>query len=187
MNTDPSARRASAASRAGYTVSMGTTAPTAPPESLPQHLLRAVRTHVASEEESLTEYQHMVDTTPDPVVKLLMRLLLEDEKTHHRLLKRIAVSLSDELQWTRSSDALPAGAVPSGGNAETIARLREWIRHESEDARHMRRAAKQNSDLYSGLFTLLMEAMAADSQKHERFLRFILRRMETAKAERNGG
>lgn len=29
--------------------------------------------------------------------------------------------------------------------------------------------------------------MAADGQKHERFLRFVLRRVETAKSGQNGG
>ncbi len=38
-----------------YVASMGTLPVTAPPESLPQHLLRAVKTHVASEEHALKE------------------------------------------------------------------------------------------------------------------------------------
>ncbi len=188
MTSNPSDKRTTnPAGGTSYVASMGTTPVTAPPESLPQHLLRAVKTHVASEEHALKEYQELIDSTPDPVVKMLMGLLLEDEKSHHRLLKRIAVSLSDELLWTHSADALPAGAVPSGGNSKTIGLLRECIRHEGEGARHLRRAAKQNKDLYSGLFTLLMDAMAADSQKHERFLKFVLRRVETAKSGQNGG
>ena len=39
--------------------------------------------------------------------------------------------------------------------------------------------AKQNAEVHSGLFALLLDAMASDGQKHERILRFVMKRMES--------
>ena len=49
--------------------------------------------------------------------------------------------------------------------------------HERDSYHHMHGLARQLSTVHDGLFTLLLESMALDSQRHERILRFVLRRI----------
>ncbi len=145
-----------------------------------ERLLHAVETHTELEAESLAAYRHLADTSPDPVVRILLRLILEDEVRHHGLLQRIVASLGDSLDWTQSGEALPADLPPR--NAETVRTMeaiRLCIRHERESHREQRRFARQVSKLHGGLFALLLEYMALDSKKHEEVLRFVLRRLQS--------
>lgn len=141
-------------------------------------LLEAVEAHVAAERESLISYRELATSTTDPVVALLLQLMLEDEERHHHLLRRIAASLRDALHWSHSHDALPpAGPVSDGRMKEAAHGLELFARQERETAARFRRLARTQHDLYGGLLALLFETMAADSDKHHRILRFILKRI----------
>ncbi len=47
---------------------------------------------------------------------------------------------------------------------------------EEEGARHLRWLAAQHKRVYGGLFMLLLETVALDSEKHAHILRYLLRR-----------
>ena len=141
-------------------------------------LLRTFEMHADGETETLRSYRHLAATAADPAVALLMNLVVADEERHHELLRRMATRLRDALEWTRSSDALPTCAIPPGqehgGDAVTLLR---HIREEQESAEHLRVLARQNANLYGGLFELLLQTMALDNEKHARILRFACQRM----------
>ena len=139
-----------------------------------------METHTEVEAESLAAYRHLADTSPDPVVQILLRLILEDEERHHGLLRRIVASLGDRLDWTHSGEALPADLPPRNAETDGItASIRACIRHERETHRQQRQFARQVSKLHGGLIALLLEYMALDSRKHEEVLRFVLRRLQS--------
>jgi rubrerythrin len=141
-------------------------------------LLAAFDTHVESETDTIAGYRQLAETTPDPLVALLMHLVLEDEVRHHQLVERMSARLRDSLEWTHSPQALPAGGeAPDAATAEALAAVQGFLHHEQEGARHLRQLAKQSSDLYSGLFELLLDSMARDSEKHARILEFVRRRL----------
>lgn len=151
----------------------------ATPVSLEERLLSIVERHAAAEQGSLDDYRRMAEHSGDPVVGLLMRLVLEDEERHHQLLVRMAASLRDALHWTQSAGALPTGAAPGGrSDAELLAITRARIREEREGMRQFKDLAKRHAHVAGGLFSLLLETMAMDSQKHEHILRFLLKRVE---------
>jgi rubrerythrin len=166
----------------GYPVPERPLTPMPPPSEAEQqsleHLLHTFETHIDGETETLRSYRHLAATAADPAVALLMDLVVEDEARHHELLGRMATRLRDALEWTHSLDALPTSAVPPGqeraGDAVTLLR---HIREEQESAEQLRVLAKQNAKLYGGLFELLLQTMALDSEKHARVLRFICQRM----------
>jgi hypothetical protein len=142
-------------------------------------LLDTVQHHASAEETSLAEYRELAERTSDPVVRLLVQLVLDDEARHHDLLARMAISLQDALSWTHSSDALPvvwAGDAPA--DPAFIATTQARIREEQEGARILHGLARKQVHVADGLFSLLLECMAMDSQKHERILRFIQKRLE---------
>jgi rubrerythrin len=152
------------------------------PASLEERLLSIVESHAAAEQDSLDEYRRMADETGDPVVRLLMRMVLEDEERHHQLLAGMASSLRDALQWTQSAGALPAGAPPESlSSPALLAATRARIQEEQEGVRHFKNLAKRQARVADGLFSLLLETLAMDSQKHERILRFVLKRAEASR------
>jgi hypothetical protein len=144
-----------------------------------EQLVDAIETHVVQEAASLAAYRQLADTASDAVVAMLMRLVLEDEERHHDLMKRIAAGLRDGLYWTHSAQALPDATIPRRvDNARALTAVREFIREEREGVRQMQDLAHKSARINEGLDSLLLEMMAMDSQKHERILRFIERRIE---------
>lgn len=150
--------------------------PDAPPSL--ERFQHVLETHAVLEAESLAEYRELSAQAGDPVVRTLMELILDDEERHHALLRQMAARLNDDFHWTHSVEALDTahGPVPSGPAIEAT---RRFIREEREGARHLRALRDDAGLIYDGLFALLLEMMARDSEKHEQILGFILRRLTT--------
>ena len=55
-----------------------------PGGSADERMLRAIKHHAEAEADSLAAYQEMAETDRDPVVRLLMGLVVEDEERHPR-------------------------------------------------------------------------------------------------------
>ncbi len=143
-----------------------------------EQLLDAFEMHVASEAESVEEYRRLAENSSDQTVALLMGVVLEDEKRHHKLLERMAASIRNSLRWSSRDEALLSGPVHDAAPVEeTVAAMRGFIREEHDGARRMRELARMGKNIGDGLFTLLLETIAIDSEKHERILRFVLKRL----------
>jgi rubrerythrin len=109
----------------------------------------------------------------------MMDLVIEDEDRHHDLLRRMAARLRNDIEATSEAGALPYTRSEKGRWAKEIAGLVEdYARDEIAGSREMRRLARECRSLYDGMLGLLLDTMADDSEKHERILRFILKRLE---------
>ena len=150
-------------------------------ESAIERLLRAVDTHAAAEADALGQYEYLAESSGDPVIALVMRLILDDEVRHHGLLQRMATTLRDALEWTSSPAAFPKSDPAQDPVPQSFARLaRELVEEERTGARALRWLADQEKDINAGLDSLLLEMMAMDSDKHARLLQFVQRRLEAA-------
>jgi rubrerythrin len=143
-----------------------------------EDLLAVLSAHVDGESEHVEAYRRLAQTINDPIVKLLMDLIVEDEQRHHELMMRMAARLRDDLEATRSAYALPYAPSPRNGRLQAFAAIvAEHARDERKGARELRRLADDAGLIYDGVFALLLETMADDSAKHERVMRFVLRRI----------
>jgi hypothetical protein len=146
-----------------------------------ERLLGAIERHIQGESSALTEYARLGEASHDAVIGMVMRLILEDEERHHGLLLRIATSLRDALNWTRTADALPsASAAQPPISPELRSVARGLIQEELDGARALRDLAAREKGIDGGLPSLLLEMMALDSEKHAHLLRFVSRRLERA-------
>jgi hypothetical protein len=94
----------------------------------------------------------------------------------------MVATLQDGLNWGHSTQSLPASSVPAHSTSEEmLMTTRALARREHDDARYLRQLASRERHLNDGLFSLLLEAMALDKEKHERILRFVLARMEAGR------
>src|SRR5690242_15181139 len=105
-------------------------------------LLDAVERHANAEQDALDQYAQIGAASGDPVIAFVMRLILQDEQRHHRLLKRMQATLTDALNWTHSPDALPqAGAPPQMPTTELAHAVRALIDEEHSGAGYLRKLA----------------------------------------------
>jgi rubrerythrin len=144
-----------------------------------ERLLRALEAHASAEAHDLAECQDLVQRSDDPYVKLLFDLIIDDEQRHQALLQSMVGRLHD---GSEAAVAIPMFDAPKDppilSSVELAAALRDLIRNEHEGARHLRHIGRQDGTVYDGLYSLLLEAIARDSEKHAVILRFLLARLE---------
>lgn len=137
-------------------------------------LLDVVERHAIAEADALEQYEQLARASGDQIIALVMRLILEDEERHHGLLRRIEATLRDALDWTHSPAALPPTTAPLGSVPTDLASVAaDLIGEEQTGARKMRDLASQEKDLGDGFYSLLLEMMAMDSEKHAQLLEFV--------------
>jgi hypothetical protein len=151
--------------------------PTQPP-SVSERLIRALEAHASAEALDLATCEQLAQRSSDPVVKLLVGMILEDEQRHHALLRSMVRRLQEEVEFVASPTALPVPDAAASTDPEMAPSLRSLIRDEHESARHLRRIAHREPQLYGGLYRLLLETMARDSEKHATIFRYLLSRIE---------
>jgi hypothetical protein len=155
-----------------------------PPPS--DRLIRALEAQAAATAADVASCRHLAQLTSDPVVELLVDLIVNDAQRHDKLMRSMIRPLEEEVEFVTSSGTVPGSdSLPPGAptdTAEMVATVRGLIRNEHEAARHLRHLGRQEPTLYAGLYPLLLETIARDSEKHATILRYLLRRLE--KAER---
>jgi hypothetical protein len=146
---------------------------------LSERLIRALEAHAAAEAHDIVDCERLVDQIADPAARLLLELIVEDEQRHHRLLQRMIRRLQEEVEFIPSPTALPVPSEEAMPEAEAAAAsVRSLIRDGHEGARYVRHLARQEPGLYGGLYAVLLETFARDSEKHAHVLRYLLRRLE---------
>lgn len=158
-------------------------APAAETMSPYEYFQRALESHIANERAVFDRYRQLAEQSLDPVVRLVMGIIFEDEERHHSIMRQLATRLQDDLAWTHSPEALPVGESPAPSREEYES-LRQFVASEETSIRDLREFAKDAEGLYQGVAGALIDMMVLDSQKHEQLLRFLFRRVGEALAER---
>jgi hypothetical protein len=82
------------------------------------------------------QYEQLAESSGDPVIALVMRLILDDAECHHGLLKRIEASLRDALYWSHSPTALPESpTLERPLQADLVGVARDLVAEEHAGAR----------------------------------------------------
>jgi rubrerythrin len=152
------------------------------PPPLSDRLIRALEAHAAASAADVAACRQLAKRMDDPVVELLVGMIVDDEQRHNSLLCSMVRRLEEEVDFLPSRDALP---VPNGSMlndmeaaTEIAASVRGLMRNEHEGSRHLRHLARQEPSLYGGVYSLLLETIARDSEKHATILRYLLHRVE---------
>lgn len=138
-------------------------------------LVEQVVRHGREEGVLLAEYASLVDRAPSPAVRYLMELILADERRHHRNLVEMASAMAwGEMPGTPAgaTPALDGGLEPDDEIAAATRRLLAHERHDHAELLRLRRRLRPYSD--TTLWSLLVDLMIADTEKHQRILGFVL-------------
>ena len=151
--------------------------PTTPPPGLSvieEGLYRHLTEHVSSEAEFIAAYRERAEAPDTPeAARYLIRLVLEDEERHHRVLHEIVTAIGNDIAWRHDPDAvpnLPYGA-PDRALSEVTRRFLAVERTDQKQLRALRKELRPFRD--TSLWALLVELMEHDTAKHIRILTFI--------------
>lgn len=139
-----------------------------------QEIYHKLVQHADSEVSLIGSYRELADTpeTPEPA-RFLIRLVIEDEERHHRLLRQIAIALGNGVAWRDEGDAVPH--LAPGRSPPRLRRVtRQFLDAEREDGkqlRELRKALRPVRD--TTLWPLLLGLMERDTEKHVMLLTFI--------------
>jgi rubrerythrin len=156
--------------------------PAGEPPPLSDRLIRALEAHAAASAADVATCRQLANRMDDPVVGLLIGMIVEGEQRHDALLRSMIRRLEAEVDFLPARGALPTPNESMLNDVEAAteiaASVRGLMRNEHEGSRHLRHLARQEPTLYRGLYSLLLETIARDSEKHATILHYLLHRIE---------
>lgn len=128
--------------------------------------------HVATEALVLTSYEELARSSGSAYVEYLVRLIADDERRHHRIFTELTNTLRGYVEPT-GGDAVPAVAdAPTDDGF--MAATERFIEMERRDAVELDRLRRELGSVPgTTLWSLLVDMMHLDTQKHLRILHFI--------------
>ena len=145
------------------------------PSAWARDLYAHLTSHVEVERGLLEEYRSAAEASSSKAFAYLVNLLIEDEIRHHRIFSELADSL--ETMSLRPGAADPQ--VPyidfNRANKEAVLDLTEkLLEKEQEDALELKRLQRELRDVKdTTLWSLLVDLMERDTQKHIAILKFV--------------
>jgi hypothetical protein len=139
---------------------------------LAEHLDR----HLEEERSILERYETFLEQVQDEHVGYLLRLVLDDERRHHRILDEIANRVCGDAALAELPGSVPRIAHPTDPDqrAAILEATEEFLDLERADyvaLRDLRRRFRPLRD--TTLLALLVELMELDTKKHVRILEFL--------------
>lgn len=138
-----------------------------------ERLLDDLQAHEAAERETLADYREAAEHAPDQGVAFLMRLILEDEERHHRLMAAMARDVADTLWWVHEDSPLPSIDPLSPAKGDLLGQTERFLRIEHDTIEQLHTLRRAVKDMRSGLPELIVDGMEADTRKHIDMLKYI--------------
>jgi rubrerythrin len=130
--------------------------------------------HVDRERGLLEQYKSAAQTSPSKAMRYLVDLLIEDEIRHHKLFNELAQSLKAEAELAGREPMIPYLDFNDPGNGEAVTDLTDQLlKQELEDAQELKRLGRELRDVKdTSLWSILVDLMQRDTEKHIAILRF---------------
>lgn len=129
--------------------------------------------HVGREAEFIASYEQVAADAQSGCVRYLIDLILEDEKRHHHQFAELANAVASWYEALpiepRVPNAWPKEDQP--GFAETTKRFIAAEREDARELKHLEKALRSVRD--TTVWSLMVELMELDTEKHLRILEFL--------------
>ena len=130
--------------------------------------------HVESEWEILQDYERLAEETDSPAFAFLARMILDDERRHHKLLNDLAETIRTSAALSGEPTPIPDLGLFWADREKILAETERFLLVEEEDNRHLKRLAKELSDVRNTtVWQLIVHLIQQDNEKHRYILRFI--------------
>ena len=137
-----------------------------------QELYDALLDHEREESEVIAEYEAFAESSPSQAVRYLIRMVLDDEKRHHRVLSELANAVRADATFDRSGTRVPFLDVHRHDQSLLHATDR-FIAIERKDRAELKRLARKVGRVGGELDAFVIGLLQSDTQRHIRILRFI--------------
>jgi len=137
---------------------------------------------VEAEADLLRDYSAAAQSSPSKTLSYLINLLIEDEVRHHRIFTELVESVKakerlwEEGDWIEGDTVVPDIDFLKLDEADqnaVIALTERLIQKEREDEYELKRLQRELRDVKdTTLWSLLVDLMVRDTQKHIALLRF---------------
>ena len=129
--------------------------------------------HVATERGLLEEYLAVTREVDSKALAYLVTLLVDDEKRHHRMFLDLAESLKNDAELRPSEPVVPRLDFNRGNASQVVEVTKRLLANEQADAHELKRLKKTLRDVEeTTLWSLLVDLMLRDTQKHIAVLKF---------------
>jgi rubrerythrin len=151
-----------------------TDASSAGPSAWERDLYAHLTSHVEGERALLQEYRAAAQTSPSKALGYLVNLLIDDEIRHHRIFTELAESLKNDALLRDKEPSIPYVDFDQTSNRDAVVDLTDQLlRREQADAQELKRLRRELRDVKdTSLWSLLVDVMERDTQKHIAILRF---------------
>jgi hypothetical protein len=146
-----------------------------------RELIELLKRHGTDEGVILAEYESMTDSIESPAVRYLVDFIMDDERRHHRIVQELAATLA----WSGLDPDRAVPNVPDLGThrrvpAEFLEQTRRLLEFERADRSELRRLRKKLGDFEdTTIWTLLVDTMTSDTDKHIAILQFLLHHLRS--------
>jgi hypothetical protein len=145
------------------------------PSEWERNLYTHLTSHVESESVLLKEYSAAAQTSPSKALSYLVNLLIEDEIRHHRIFSELAESLKTEALLGGKDPVVPYMDFDQVANHDAVLDLTRRIldqeKRDADELKHLQHELRSVKD--TSLWSILVELMERDTQKHIAILRFV--------------
>lgn len=130
--------------------------------------------HVTTERDLLEKYSAVAEHSHSKAFGYLVNLLIEDEIRHHRIFNELAQSLESEASLSSDDPTIPYPDFDKVDVAVVRENTEELLESEERDARELKRLQREMRVVKDGtLWSLLVDLMRRDTEKHIALLRFV--------------
>jgi rubrerythrin len=130
--------------------------------------------HADAERGLLEQYSTVAKETPSKAFQYLVNLLIEEEIRHHKIFSELAESLKDEALAGGRNAIIPTLDFDRANHDAVLDATQRLLANEQKDARDLKGLRRSLRDVKdTSLWSLLVELMERDTQKHIAILTFV--------------
>ena len=151
-----------------------------PTTSAARALVAFLTSHETREEETLAGYRQLAEALPTAGLRYVARLILSDEQRHHQFFGDLGETVSAFEDLAARGMPVP----PISGEADPAARLNallsleQFITREEQERTDLERlAADLEPSRDTTLWSLIVQIMREDTERHIRLLEFMRTRL----------
>lgn len=138
-----------------------------------RELVHLLATHAHKEGAILERYRRFATEATSPAARYLVKLIVDDEERHHRLLAEMA----NAIAWEGRSPVASVPDVFDGHDDMLVSETRALLDAEKADSRELKRLQRRLETFGdTTMWPLIVELMLLDTEKHIHVLRFIASR-----------
>jgi hypothetical protein len=139
-------------------------------------MIELMTTHVAKERGLVESYQRLANETGSKAFRYVVELLVDDEIRHHRHFLSLADAIKADAEMRTGEPAIPDVDFDRVDRAKVLEATEALRDNEREDLKLLRQLTRElRSVEETTLWSLLVDIMERDTEKHIAILDFVRR------------